>query len=69
MKNLLLAEIINKIIREDLGKIKKTAGRGMGTSQPYTIGSDRTGLGYMENEIPVKDKFEKVKVSRAFARN
>jgi hypothetical protein len=69
MNKVSLSDIINKIIKESFGKIKKSAGRGYGTSQPYTIGADKPGLGYIENEIPDKEEFEKVKISKAFIKD
>ena len=62
-----LSKIIERILKEDFGKIKKSSGKGYGTQQPYTIQSDKPLLGYVENEIDnSEDDQIRVKVSRAF---
>ena len=65
----LIKDIIKKIISEDLARTKKTVSRGFGTSQPYTIGSDRPMLGTVEAEDKgsVPD-LSPVKISRAFSK-
>ena len=65
-----LSEIIKKILVEELGKVKKSSGRGYGTQQPYTIQADKPMLGYVENEsLDDSDSYDtnkRVKISRAF---
>jgi len=62
-----LSNLIISIIREDLGKIKKSSGRGYGTQQPYHIHSDKPMLGDTSQEVKKEEEnLEKVKVSRAF---
>lgn len=65
----IIIENILKIIKEDLGKTKKTS-IGFGTSQGYTIGADRPSLGYVENDVEIESESpDPVKISRAFTKN
>jgi len=64
----IIIENILNIIKEDLGKTKKTS-IGFGTSQGYTIGADRPSLGYVENNIESDSiNGSPVKISRAFTK-